>query len=370
MHPGPSTPHLLRALGAGCVLVWAAAACSSSASSEATPGAGDDGGSSGAQGDSGGKGGGDAASGGDGATGPGDGAVAADSRASDGSSGGGSDAGHEDAAPPPAPACKTGDRTETSGPVGSTGVAVAVCSVCGASYVVASNGTASAAKVTLDNGSNTVTLDVPAGKSATSANLADKSDGTVAVCATGASHACLPKDPQNQRYCDPYRGLTGLRTERIDQGVDYGGAGPIYAMGPGTIDLYRNRNDTGWPGGTFMSYKVTAGPAAGKEIYLAENIDLDPSLTSGSAIYNGTVLGTLVDASPDSESGWGVPGAGYTAEHGCYTEGCMTPLGVNFNALLVCLKTPSGTTGTGGCCPQPTGYPADAAWCSLLSAWQ
>jgi hypothetical protein len=47
----------------------------------------------------------------------------------------------------------------------------------------------------------------------------------------------------------------------------------------------------------------------------------------------------------------------------------MTPLGVNFNALLVCLKTPSGTTGTGGCCPTPTGFwPSD--WCAAMGTWQ
>ena len=83
-------------------------------------------------------------------------------------------------------------------------------------------------------------------------------DGTVTVCATAASHACLPMAPQNQRYCNPFRDVTSLVPERIDQGVDYGGAGPIYAMGPGTIDVFKNRNDTGWPGGTFVSYKLSA----------------------------------------------------------------------------------------------------------------
>jgi hypothetical protein len=253
--------------------------------------------------------------------------------------------------------------------VANTGIAVAVCSVCGASYVVASNGSGGAGQVTVANGSKTITLDVAAGKTATSANLADKpTDGTVIVCATGASHACLPKDPQNQRYCDPYRDVAGLVPERIDQGVDYAGSGPIYAMGPGTIDVYYNRTDTGWPGGTFVSYKLSAGPAAGREIYLAENIDLDPHLRSGSFVYSGTALGTLVNAFPNSESGWGVAGEGVTAEYGCYTEGCTTPLGVNFNKLLVCLKAPSGIAGTGGCCPQPTGWPTD--WCRALAGWQ
>jgi hypothetical protein len=351
----PRLPWVLaRALVATCALVWVSA-CGSSGSTGAKSSAGDAGGSSGGQTDSG--------SGADGATGPVDGS--ADSRVADGAS----DSSQRDDEPAATvPTCNAGDRTEFSGPVASTGLAVAVCSACGASYVVTSNGTAGAGQVSVANGSQTITVDVAAGGMATSANLADDpADGTVTVCATMPSQSCLPKTP-NQRYCNPYRDITSLVQERIDQGVDYGGAGPIYAMGPGTIDVYKNRNDTGWPGGTFVSYKVTAGPAAGKEIYLAENIDLNASLQSLSFVYNGTVLGTLVDASPDSESGWGVAGEGITAEYSCYTEGCDTPLGDNFNALLVCLKTPPGVPGTGGCCPQPTGYPTD--WCTPLAAWQ
>ncbi len=251
----------------------------------------------------------------------------------------------------------------------NTVIAVAVCSACGESYVVAANGSASPADVTLGNGSTTITTTVPANGTATSAKLADKaSDGTVSVCGTSGAHGCLPVSPQNQKYCNPFRAVASLRAERIDQGVDYGGSGPIYAMGPGTIDVYRNRNDTGWPGGTFVSYKLSAGPAAGKTIFLAENIDLNPALHAGSFVYAGTVVGTLVNASPDCEIGWGVAGAGYTAEHSCYVEGCTTALGTNFNELLVCLKAPSGITNSGGCCPSSAGYPTN--WCALLAAWQ
>ncbi len=134
------------------------------------------------------------------------------------------------------------------------------------------------------------------------------------------------------------------------------------------MDVYHNRNDSGWPGGTFMSYKLTAGPASGKVVYLAENIDLNTSLQSGSYVFSGTVLGTLVNAYPNCETGWGVKGAGYTAEYSCYTEGCDTALGDNFNELLVALKAPSGLKGTAGCCTSSAGYPSN--WSSLVSAWQ
>jgi hypothetical protein len=280
------------------------------------------------------------------------------------------DAAVADVGAPPPPMCNAGDRNEWSGTIPNTVIAVAVCSTCGESYVVAANGNVSPEDVTVDNGTKTITTTVPPSGTATSANIADKpSDGTVSVCrTTGSSKDCLAVAPTNQQYCNPFRALKNIVPERIDQGVDYGGAGPIYAMGPGTVDVYFNRDDSGWPGGTFVSYKVTAGPASGKVIYLAENIDLNTALHSGSYVFSGTVLGTQVDASPESESGWGIQGAGYTAEYSCYTEGCMTALGVNFNDLLVCLKAPSGTTGTSGCCTSSAGYPTN--WCDLVSGWQ
>ena len=267
---------------------------------------------------------------------------------------------------PAAPSCNAGDRNEWSGTIPNTVIAVAVCSTCGESYVVAANGDTSPADVKLDNGTTTITTTVPAGATATSANIADKpSDGTITVC-RGAD--CIPVAPANQQYCNPFRAVKDIVPERIDQGVDYACSGPIYAMGPGVIDVFHNRDDSGWPGGTFMSYKLTSGPASGKTIYLAENIDLDTSLKSGSYVFSGTVLGTQVDASPESEIGWGVPGAGYTAEYSCYTEGCDTALGDNFNTLLVALTAPSGVPGPNGCCTSATGYPTN--WATLLAAWQ
>lgn len=280
----------------------------------------------------------------------------------------------QDAAPdvqaPAAPSCKAGDRQEWSGTIPNTVVAVAVCSTCGKSYVVAANGNTSDEDVTIDNTSKTVTTTVPAGGTATSAELADDpSDGTVSVCrTTGSAKDCLPVSPENQRYCNPMRAVTKLSPERIDQGVDYGGAGSIYAIGPGIVDVYRNRTDSGWPGGTFFSYQLSAGPAKGKVVYFAENVDLSASLHSGSYVFSGTIIGTLVNAYPNCETGWGVKGAGYTAEYSCYTEGCDTALGDNFNELLVALEAPSGLPGTKGCCTSTMGYPSN--WSALLSSWQ
>jgi hypothetical protein len=275
-----------------------------------------------------------------------------------------------DASAPATAQCAAGDRSEYVGAIPNTTLTVAVCSKCGASYVVAANSSSSPADVSVNNGSTTVMATVPAGGTAMTAPLADNpADGTVSVCSTTGSSSCLSAAPRNNRYCNPYRDVATLAPKRIDQGVDYGGAGPIYAMGPGTIDVYRNRNDSGWPSGTFVSYQLTAGPASGKTIYLAENLDLNPALQSGSFVYSGTVLGTMVNAYPYTESGWGVPGAGYTAEHSCYSEGCTTALGTNFNQLLMCTGAPSGIAGSQtSCCPSASGWPTD--WCPLLATWQ
>src|SRR5580765_5284460 len=102
----------------------------------------------------------------------------------DGGDGGGTEASSApDVHAPAAPSCKAGDREEWSGTIPNTVIAVAVCSTCGESYVVASNGNTSPGDVTMDNGTKTLTTTIPAGATATSATLADKpSDGTITVC--------------------------------------------------------------------------------------------------------------------------------------------------------------------------------------------
>ena len=76
--------------------------------------------------------------------------------------------------------------------------------------------------------------------------------------------------PSPGSYADPLRGINALTPERIDQGVDYSGYGPIYAIGDGVVLSTVNG---GWPGETFISYRLSDGPAAGLAVYAAEDID-------------------------------------------------------------------------------------------------
>lgn len=77
-------------------------------------------------------------------------------------------------------------------------------------------------------------------------------------------------------YKNPFRHAR-YTASRIDQGVDYSGSGPIYAIGRGVVEEARG-NDPGWLGG-YVRYRLTDGPFAGQRIYVAEGIS--PAVHAG-----------------------------------------------------------------------------------------
>jgi len=72
-------------------------------------------------------------------------------------------------------------------------------------------------------------------------------------------------------YQNPFRDVSGLIPERVDMGVDFGGAGQVYALGHAVI-TNATGNSAGWPGGGWITYKLTDGPDAGLTVYLAEDV--------------------------------------------------------------------------------------------------
>jgi murein DD-endopeptidase MepM/ murein hydrolase activator NlpD len=140
-------------------------------------------------------------------------------------------------------------------------------------------------------------------------------------------------------YSNPLRGVAALTPERIDQGVDYCGAGPVYAMGDGTVLSTYNG---GWPGGTFITYQLTSGPAAGLVVYVAE--DLNPEVSPGQDVTSDTVVGTLYEGPNCMETGWADGGAGDTmamvAEQ--FSGANSTAFGLNYSELLQTLGAPAG----------------------------
>lgn len=122
----------------------------------------------------------------------------------------------------------------------------------------------------------------------------------------------------------------GLVRGRTDEGVDFSGAGDLYAMGPGVIEnVYSN-----WPGGVYILLHLDSG----QYIYYAENIT--PSVTKGQRVTAGQKIGHANGSSPFIEIGFGtsVPGVAAASSH--YTEGEVTAEGQQMASLLTSLGAP------------------------------
>lgn len=126
----------------------------------------------------------------------------------------------------------------------------------------------------------------------------------------------------------------GLTLGRIDEGVDFAGAGPLFAIGDGVV---LNTSSAGWPGGTYILLHLTgAGQLQGRYVYYAENIA--PAVGVGQRVQAGQLIGRARGFYPFIEIGWGTSVPGLAAAHGHYTEGVPTPEGRSFMALLESLR--------------------------------
>ena len=149
-----------------------------------------------------------------------------------------------------------------------------------------------------------------------------------------------PSHVGSNGYANPLRAIAALTPERIDQGVDYAGIGPIYAIGNGVV---LSTSIPGWPGGTYIAYQLSDGPAAGRVVYAAE--DIEPSVQPGQQVNANTVLGQVY-AGPDGiETGWGDPtaiGNTMARTYSQFSGGNSTAFGANFSRLLQSLGAPGG----------------------------
>lgn len=139
----------------------------------------------------------------------------------------------------------------------------------------------------------------------------------------------------------------GLTPSRIDQGVDFSGKGPLYALGSGTITSVYN---SGWPGGVFIGLKLDG---TNRYVYYAE--DVSPQVRVNQRVTAGQLIGYATGGPSGIEVGWAAPpgtgqaqasAAGQTkagqskGDPGYYS----TAFGENFNAILVKLGVKSGRT--------------------------
>jgi murein DD-endopeptidase MepM/ murein hydrolase activator NlpD len=181
------------------------------------------------------------------------------------------------------------------------------------------------------------------------------------------------QDPNRHEagYDNPFRAISGLIPERIDQGVDFGGAGPVYALGDAVIT--NATTSAGWPGGGWITYTLTEGPARGLTVFVAE--DVSPTVSVGQHVTSDTVIAKMYDGGDGIETGWATAD-GSTAESQLSEAGGIsgygpfpTEIGMNFEELLQALGVPAGygrNDATNGLLP--SGYPAD--WPNTLKSYR
>jgi murein DD-endopeptidase MepM/ murein hydrolase activator NlpD len=170
--------------------------------------------------------------------------------------------------------------------------------------------------------------------------LSGKDQSTVSASTASCDNSSSGSSGDVGEYKNPLRDIKGLTRLRIDMGVDYGGNGPVYAIGNGKVNLATTTS--GWPGGGFVNYKLTDGPAAGKYVYFAENCK--PTVRVGDTVSADTVICRMTNGFPYTETGWATePSQGnLAAAHTVYSEGDVTAYGANFSDFMKKLGAPPG----------------------------
>jgi hypothetical protein len=171
-----------------------------------------------------------------------------------------------------------------------------------------------------------------------------------------------PQAPAQPGYLNPLRNVSGLIPERVDMGVDFGGSGPVYALGDGVV-TNATGSSTGWPGGGWITYRLTDGPDAGLMVYVAE--DVKPAVHAGQQVTSSTVIADMFNGGDGIETGWAMPD-GASAESQLPAAGGIsgggpfpTMIGLSFEGLLQSLGVPAANNrGQSAFGVLPPNYPA------------
>jgi hypothetical protein len=175
-------------------------------------------------------------------------------------------------------------------------------------------------------------------------------DDRLRNAATGPFAAAVRKRHHRKRvpaapvYLNPLRAVTGLIPQRIDMGADFAGSGPVYPIGDAVI-TGATGSSSGWPGGGWLTYQLTDGPASGLVVYVAE--DVRPTVAVGQKVTPTTEIASMFSGTEGIETGWAMPDSA-SAESQLPEAGGIggagpfpTKVGVSFDALLQALGVPA-----------------------------
>ena len=175
------------------------------------------------------------------------------------------------------------------------------------------------------------------------------------------SHSPRPTATVAAAYQNPLRDVSGLVLERIDMGVDFGGSGPVFALGDGIV-TNATSDSSGWPGGGWITYQLTDGPDKGLVVYLAE--DVTPTVQVGQNVTSSTVIANMFNGGDGIETGWATADSS-TAESQMAAAGAIsgggpfpTMVGLSFDAVLESVGVPAAPNADqAGNGLLPAGYP-------------
>ncbi len=177
-----------------------------------------------------------------------------------------------------------------------------------------------------------------------------KAGGSAATTSAATMFAAVCGSVAPTGYVNPLAHIQNLIPERIDMGVDYSGSGTLVAIGDGHITAIHN---SGWPNGTFIEEKLTAGPYAGKDWYFAE--DIAPAVHPGQTVTAGEPIGEMFQGGSGIETGWSIGDGGTTlaASRGQIpgsgdAGGWSSAAGASASRLLRSLGAPAGVMQPGG----------------------
>jgi hypothetical protein len=204
------------------------------------------------------------------------------------------------------------------------------------------------------------TPDGPAGT--TQGKHASKAPEVISMgVASSGRHRKMASQAFAAGYDNPLRAVSGLVPERVDEGVDFSGSGPVYAIGDGVVTNASGVN-YGWPGGGWITYQLTNGPDRGLMVYLAE--DVTPAVQVGQHVTASTVIGNMFQGGDGIETGWAEQ-SGDTAESQMAEAGGIggygpfpTMIGLSFDQLLQSLGAPAAPNANqAGYGTLPAAYP-------------